>query len=81
MSVVTAGIPFFYPSVRPLLRTLPMWGVRECEGCPFWRRESTSAEGRCVSQVALEPALTTRVRVIASNPDSRTWSVLSSCDV
>ena len=65
----------------------PMWVVRECEGCPIclresfgelgsrWKRfpvETNSGAGIAVlSQVALERALTTRVRVIASVGDSR----------
>ena len=56
-----------------------MWGVRECEDCPIWRREPGSQlrslwnRNRDDSQVALELILTTRVRVIASVVDSQSW--------
>ena len=81
--MVTAGIPFFYSSVRRM--ALPMWVVRECESCPICLRECSAFDVpggtwiAVLSQVALELALTTRVRVIASFCDSRS-SLLSFFD-
>jgi len=75
--VVAAGIPFFYPSIRS-----PEWrspcGLFESVRAAPSACESRSAifapEGARIgglSQVALERALTTRVRVIASVGGSR----------